>query len=733
MHRVEMIKQRSIELAESTNLAIVPTDSATATNTTGGRPAKQSPQLHGLAARPPKPVRQTVVGSSDVLPGPSSPVLLPAAAMQLQRIDPGEMLRKALSKAKIFRDVIGSNEGPQGQRGATSKVVAEQKVKLSLAAMKSAREGLQAVADLKVQGRLQSKAAVEHEHALLTLLGTSAAVGYAARDELLEDKWMQQFDIIQPIEPAIGATIVQAELHNSDVERQQTEEWQGYLSEIEQYRGAMDELLRRMKAPDTHKKIRENVSAMVPLIRTNLGFCHETMQSIRSLLVDIHRLQLERQVEAKGMPEVMARLHELDEAKNYRGDDVAAAFSALSQVVIESICPSEAGVALTPQVVAQHKDVLEDYAEHFGRIGLKLCVDVAALIENDCDDHIWRSMLDLAQALTDYRQCVLDLTSSVVAGKREVVTSPSATIEQLPVPRASPRPARKHRKPVNRAAEESSLVPAPPAILSDKRTLAQKQADALLKSIPLERSMVNELDADFMLIAKMLGRDTSSVGSMMHRSGQDAAIAFTFVRASVRDWFARDRLLQTKAKLSPEDDRVAQLTERLQLVDMIEQRVRIREADALKSDPQPRSPHLSRLLKMSEVARVTSPIRLPSDHDNGDRGTLFEIRIDHAPLSNGKRPAPWFVHLHTAEPVTADALPTLGYKAFNAVHLKTAREKNLGKRWEMLMRALGHADAKVHRSTIDSALLASLLHMRSGVKPHSDSSQTSSGACISLP
>lgn len=212
------------------------------------------------------------MGSSDVLPGPSSPVLLPAAAMQLQRIDPGEMLRKALSKAKIFRDVIGSNEGPQGQRGATSKVVPEQKVKLSLAAMKSAREGLQAVADLKVQGRLQSKAAVEHEHALLTLLGTSAAVGYAARDELLEDKWMQQFDIIQPIEPAIGATIVQAELHNSDVERQQTEEWQGYLSEIEQYRGAMDELLRRMKAPDTHKKIRENVSAMVPLIRTNLGF-----------------------------------------------------------------------------------------------------------------------------------------------------------------------------------------------------------------------------------------------------------------------------------------------------------------------------------------------------------------------------------------------------------------------------------------------------------------------------
>ncbi|MCC4635853.1 type III secretion system effector XopP [Xanthomonas dyei] len=714
MHRVEIIRKGSTELAEPTNLAIVPTDSATATNTSGDGPATQSPQLQGLASRPPKSVRQAVVGSSDVLPGPSHLALLPAAAMQLQRIDPGEILRKALGKAKIFRDLIGSNENPQGQRGAVSKVDLEQKVKLSLAAMKSAREGLQAVADLKVQGRLQSKAAVEHERALLTLLGTSAAVGYAARDELLEDKWMKQFGLIQPIEPAIGDITVQVELHNSDVERQKTEEWRGYLSEIEQYRGAMDELLRRMKAPDTHKRIRENVSAMVPLIRTNLGFCHETMQSIRSLLVDIHRLQLERQVEANGISEVMVRLHELDEAKNYRGDSLLAAFTALSQVLIESICPSEAGVALTPQVVAQHKEVLEDYAEHFGRIGMKLCVDVAALIDNDCDDHIWRSMLDLAQALTEYRQCILDLTSSVVAGKREVVTSPSATIEQLPVPRASPRPARKHRKPGNRAAEDSSLVPASPAIFSDTRTLVQKQADALLKSIPLERSMVTELDADFVLIAKMLGKDTSSVESMMHRSGQDAAIAFTSVRASVRDWFARDRLLQTKAKLSPEDDRVAQLTERLQLVNMIEQRVQTREADALKSDPQPRSLHLSRLLKMSEVTCVTSPIRLPSDHDNGDRGTLFEIRIDHAPLSNGKRPAPWFVHLHTAEPVTADALPTLGYKAFNAVHLKTAREKNLGKRWEMLMRALGHTDAKVHRSTVDSALLASLLRIRSG-------------------
>ncbi|WP_425513284.1 hypothetical protein [Xanthomonas fragariae] len=60
-------------------------------------------------------------------------------------------------------------------------------------------------------------------------------------------------------------------------------------------------------------------------------------------------------------------------------------------------------------------------------------------------------------------------------------------------------------------------------------------------------------------------------------------------------------------------------------------------------------------------------------------------------------------------------MPSLAYKEFTAVHLKTAKEKNLGKRWEMLMQALGNNDAKVHRSKIDSALLASLWHVhRSG-------------------
>ncbi|MFA0924993.1 type III secretion system effector XopP [Xanthomonas fragariae] len=714
MHRVETSKQRSTELAESVNPAAAPADPAAATSPSVEGSARQSSPLDGLSARPTKPVKPRIAGSSAVLPGPSRTASSPASDKQPQSTVPADILKTALRRVEVWRAVASRDEALRSQQGGEPLLSSEKRVELSHSAMSSARKGLHAIGDLKLQNPLTSDALVENEAALWTILGASAANGYSACEELIRDKWTHQLGIAEPTEPMLGPVVVRTPLHHADLERQDPNEWYGYLSELEQYRSAMDESLRRMKKPEAHGKTIQNIPSMMELIRATLGFCHETMHTTRGMLVDIHRLRLESHVQASGSQDVTARLHELYEAKNYRSDTVAEAFTALAEVVIASIRPSEAGAALTPQIVAQHKDVLEDYAEQFGRVGLGLCLDVAALIKGDGDDHIWQSMLDLAQASTEYRQCVLDLIHSVGPGKRELVTPPPATIEEPPVSRARTKSTRKHRKPGNRAAAESSLVPAAPAVPSDTRTLAQKQADILLEAVPLERAMVTELDAEVIPIANRLGKDTSSVDKMMHGSKQDAVIAFTFVRSSIQGWFAKDQLLQAKAKLSPGDERIAQLTERLELLGMIEQRVQTREADALKSDQQPRAPHLSRLLAMNQVARVTSPTRLRSEDDSADRGTLFEMRIEHAPLSNGQRPAPWFVHLHTAKPVTADALPSLGYKAFTAVHLKTAKEKNLGKRWETLMRALGHTDAKVHRSTIDSALLASLFHLRGG-------------------
>ncbi|WP_199913781.1 type III secretion system effector XopP, partial [Xanthomonas fragariae] len=699
MHRVATSKQCSTELAESVILVAVPADPEAAASMSVDDSARQSSPLDGLSARPTKSVKPPVAGSSAALPAPSHTASSPASDKQPQSTDPANILEIALEKTKVWNKVIISDDERRSQPGAEPLLSMEKRVELSQNAMKFSREGLQAIADLRLGNRLRSNGAVDHERALWTVLGTSAATGYRARNELIEE---------------------QASIDPTDLECQDPDEWCGYLSELEQYRSAMGESLRRMKKPAAHGKTLKAGPAIMTLITVTYVFCHETMRSIRSLLVDSYRTQLARQVEASGLQasdlqELIARLHELDEAENYRGDTVAEAFTALTKVVTESICPSEAGAALSPQTVAQHKDVLEDYAEQFGRVGLGLCLDVAALIKGDGDDHIWQSMLQLAQVLTEYRQSVLDLIRSVGPGKREVIAPPPATIEEPPVSRARTKSARKHRKPGNRAAAESSLVPAASAVPNDTRTPPQQQADSLLKKVRLERAMVAELHADVIQIANRLGKDTGSVEEMMHCSKQDAMIAFTFVRSSIQGWFEKDQLLQAKAKLPPGDERIAQLSERLELLGMIEQRVQTREADALKSDTQPRAPHLSRLLEMHQVARVTSPTRLRSDNDSGDHGTLFEMRIEHAPLSNGERPAPWFVHLHTAKPVTANAVPSLDYKAFTAVHLKTAKEKNLGNRWETLMQVLGNNDAKVHRSKIDSTLLANLWHVhRSG-------------------
>ncbi|NEL65553.1 MAG: outer protein P, partial [Xanthomonas perforans] len=111
---------------------------------------------------------------------------------------------------------------------------------------------------------------------------------------------------------------------------------------------------------------------------------------------------------------------------------------------------------------------------------------------------------------------------------------------------------------------------------------------------------------------------------------------------------------------------------------------------------------------MNGLARVTAPNRLRSEDDIGDRGRLFEVRIEHTPQSNGNIPRPWFVHVHAKRPVTPDALRALDYKDLAAVHLKTEREVNLGARWEEMMRALGNTEAKVHRATIGSKLLGQL-------------------------
>ncbi|MBO9788589.1 hypothetical protein [Xanthomonas phaseoli] len=254
------------------------------------------------------------------------------------------------------------------------------------------------------------------------------------------------------------------------------------------------------------------------------------------------------------------------------------------------------------------------------------------------------------------------------------------------------------------------MAAAPAQRVVDERSAAQKQADEVLRSTRLETLPVAEFGGDFIALAKRLGKDTVDVERLIGDSRHDAATAFDFARTRMQGWFgSSERLLQLKGKLRAGDERIEQLDTRLRLLQRIEQDFERREADALKTDPQPRALHLERLLAMNGLARVTAPNLLRSEGDRGDRGRLFEVRIEHTPQSNGDNPAPWFVHIHTDKSVTSAGVCALHYKELTAVHLKTAREVNLGARWEEVMRALGNTGAKVHRATIGSKLLGQLL------------------------
>ncbi|NEK65009.1 MAG: outer protein P, partial [Xanthomonas perforans] len=141
-----------------------------------------------------------------------------------------------------------------------------------------------------------------------------------------------------------------------------------------------------------------------------------------------------------------------------------------------------------------------------------------------------------------------------------------------------------------------------------ERSAAQKQADEILKGTRLESLPVAELGGDFIALAKRLGKDTTDVERLVGDSRYDAATAFDSARITMQGWFgSSERVLQLKGKLRAGDARIDHLDTRLRLLQSIEHDFKRRQADALKTDPQPRAPHLERLLAMNGLARVTAP------------------------------------------------------------------------------------------------------------------------------
>ncbi|WP_249260584.1 type III secretion system effector XopP, partial [Xanthomonas graminis] len=665
-----------------------------------------SAQLSGLAIRPPRPVRASranaPAASSANARDLSAVLFAPTPASQGQ--DLFDVLNKATAKLKMFNHLATNvaQTDPEDTR------ILEARLKSGASAIESARQGLKALAELKIHQLMPLSQVEGYEIELVSHLAKAAALNGGLCQNIIHEKMAKELGCVITERAAMVALPTEA------IRLQQPQSWIALRTHLLDAKAALEDVCRRIKSPMTDQAPCDVLKAKLPIVRALISACHEQMQTVRGMIVEIHLRKLRDQASDCGLPKVLDRLREIEELDSYREVEMGDAIKGLINVHLERLSSTEH--SLTPERLAMHKSLLAEYAEIRDRVGMQLCVDAAALIEegNHSRDHLWPTMLELARALSDQRQAFLDLCQFAVHD-RQLIGAAKAPTEQAPAS-VTPRLAittsgesAKSRKVRKEAPAASSSTAVPARLANDGRSAAQKQADEVLRGTPLEPSLVAELGGDFIKIAKRLGKDTTNVERLIGDSRHDAATAFDFARTSMQGWFgSREALLQLKSKLPKQDERIAKLDKRLRLLQTIEHDFDRREADALKTDPQPRAPHLQRLLAMKGLARIATPNRLPSVGDRDNLGRLFEVRIDHTPQSNGKLPASWFVHLHTEKSVTPAALRSLPYRDFTAVHLKMAKEVNLGSRWEEVMHALGHTDAKVHRATIGSKLLGQL-------------------------
>lgn len=327
----------------------------------------------------------------------------------------------------------------------------------------------------------------------------------------------------------------------------------------------------------------------------------------------------------------------------------------------------------------------------------------------DCPADQWQEMIDFAHSLKDALAGLREM-----AGPRPRHAPQGKTASNASLPAASAEaagPSNSKRKKGKAAAGGSPAV--------DARSTALNKAHEMLQQRKLTLELADQFNGDPRAIALAAGKPVTADAADEPPAGNPIEAA-NAARKSARRWFGRKEplnllhaQLQVQLQAHPGDGKlqeaISQVEDRLQAMSLVSARIHNDEADALKSHEAPIAAHLQRLLKMGEIAGVSEPMRLDSPGDEGERGTLFEMEIRPRPLAGGAEAPPLFLHVHTAALVSADECTTVPFEAFTAVHVKTQAQRGLGRRWEELQRALGHADAKVHRGEVDEHLLKQLL------------------------
>ncbi|OQP74976.1 hypothetical protein IA54_011230 [Xanthomonas phaseoli pv. syngonii LMG 9055] len=158
-----------------------------------------------------------------------------------------EVLRKASSRLKRFND-LAQNVAPTEP---TDIKALEARLRAGASAIESARQGLQALAELKLQKRMPPDNIQEHESYLVSHLAVAASLHYSACEKMIDQKMATEFSHVntQRVEMVV--------LSPEALRLQQPESWLALRGQLLNALSAMEEVCQRIKSPMTGQGPRE--------------------------------------------------------------------------------------------------------------------------------------------------------------------------------------------------------------------------------------------------------------------------------------------------------------------------------------------------------------------------------------------------------------------------------------------------------------------------------------------
>ncbi|WP_211322515.1 hypothetical protein [Paracidovorax anthurii] len=220
---------------------------------------------------------------------------------------------------------------------------------------------------------------------------------------------------------------------------------------------------------------------------------------------------------------------------------------------------------------------------------------------------------------------------------------------------------------------------------------------------------------DLIAVGESLRKDTSTL-EIYRNEASDPLEAGNQMRLSLDSWFGsagrweamqgKLHALQGADGKGPAEELLRKFgEERIQPLKQLHAQIDALELDRVKTFSYPRLKHVAHLMKadgQGQGLKIGAPVKLRSKSDPDEhRGTVFEVKLTPGKLTNGQPAPPLYVHLHTKEPVTAEACRTIAFGDLDAIHVKNAEQHGKGRTWEVLNNALD----SVHRGPFDAAAL----------------------------